>query len=327
VKSTLFFEEWHDRFPPGDPNLLEDLEDFGKRRLHNMTRGGIGIEILSMIGGFTDPNDTLGKFSITSMNNSEIIDLTVREAREANDLLFKHMDNSPCFRAFASLPMSSPAAAAEELTRRVTENGFIGAMISGADTTVTHLTGKINYYDAAEYDVLWQKFEELDVPLYIHPRDAPEKTQFYERNPQWSEFKWGFAVSTAELVIDLMERGVFERFPKLKIILGHMGEGLPFWAFRMGVGMEDLLRKNVYVTTSGFFDTSALQHVISTMGVERVLYAVDSPHQDTAVAVNWFEQAVIDLGLNETETDMIEFKTAQKIFGITGTDCLGGHAY
>jgi len=290
-----------------------------------MDRGAIDIAVLSALGGVTQNlelshEDRAGAYNLTGMNASQILDLQVHHASSTNDYMHKHIEISPRYRGFAELPTSLPSAAAEELTRCVNAYGFVGAKIDGADTSMTHLTGKIDYYDTEDFDVLWQKLEELDVPLFIYPRSSPETTQFYEHNPSWADHKWGFAESTAQLVIDLMQSGVFERFNRLKTILGHMGEILPFQAWRIKSGMPHTLRTNFHVTTSGCFDTLALQHVIGVMGVQRVLYATDYPENgDPEEAGTWFKQAVKKLGLNETEKEIIEFRNAETLIRIRRT--------
>jgi len=307
-----------------DSMPLDYLDDFGEKRLHYMDKDGIRIAVLSAYTNLlSDLNDTQeGYYNLTGMNASQIVDLQVQVAKQLNDLLYKHMNRSSRYRGFAALPMSSPVAAAEELNRCVNSLGFVGAMIKGVDTNMKELTGKINYYDTDEYDVLWQKFEELDVPLYIHPRQVTELNQFYETYPIFQGANFGYADSTAQLALSLMESGVFERFKGMQVILGHMGEILPFVASRTNTlaggvaNVPDTLRANFYVTTSGFFDTLALQHVIGVMGVERVLFATDYPAEYLGEAGSWFEQAVREIGLNETERDMIEFKNAEKLLRI-----------
>jgi len=323
LEEHIWFPEWSDA--AGDhASAGEELQDFGKRRLDSMDEAGIQIAVLSPNGPFLqdfmlyNATSLVKGLDLTAMNASQILELQVHVAKQSNDLLYKHMNNSSRYRGFASLPMLSPSAAAEELMRCVNDYGFVGALINGIDTSTTHITGEFNWYDSTVYDVLWQKFDELEVPLYIHPRDVPAESQFYKKNPRLTGKVWGFAEGTAQFFMNLKESGVFERFQNMKVVLGHFGETLPFQAWRIdkqskGTSMQDTLRKNVYVTTSGFFDTLALQHAIAVMGLERILFSVDYPFESTQEAGSWFEQAVKSLALNETDKEKIEFSNADKL--------------
>lgn len=322
LEEHVWFSQWADLF---ESPFDGQLQDFGERRLDAMDRDGIEVAVLSPTSEDMQNMNGTGHFAkgfdLTGMNASQILDLQIVQARERNDALFEKM-NSRRYRGFALLPMSSPAAAAAELARCVERYGFVGALIYGADTSMSKFTGKPNYYDASDYDVLWRKFVELDVPLYMHPRSIPESQYFYDNNDwSFSNEAWGYAEGTAELVINLMMTGVFERYTELKIILGHMGEFLPFWAARMDSvyptgNVTERLRRNFYITTSGFPDTAALQHVIQVMGVERVMFATDYPYSTTHNMGNWFGHAMSSLALNESEKDMLEFKNAERLLKI-----------
>jgi len=328
VEEHIWFPEWSDANNNGPSS--EDLPDFGVRRLDRMDVHGIQIAVLAPTHPFLqdlmlfNATSVVKGLDLTAMNASQILELQVQVAKQSNDLLYIHMNKSSRYRGFASLPMLSPSAAAEELMRCVNDYGFAGALINGVDTSITHITGEVNYYDAGDYDVLWQKFTDLEVPLYIHPRDVPEENTFYKKNPILTGKFWGFAESAAQLFMTLMESGVFERFPDMKVVLGHLGETLPFQAWRIdsgrvGASLQDTLRRNVYVTTSGLFDTLALQHAIGVMGPERILFAVDDPYEITQDKRGRFEHAVRSLALNEIDKESIEFNNADKLFRITRT--------
>ena len=164
----------------------------------------------------------------------------------------------------------------------------------------------------------------LEVPLYLHPR-APLTTrqQAYEGYPWLAGSPWGFAVETSIHALRLMASGLFDEYPKLKVILGHLGEGLPFGIWRVdhrisrGSGspkaklpMRHYLHENFYITTSGNFRTQALTDVILEVGADRVLYSVDYPFEDMAEAAAWFDQAAI----SEPDHIKIAYSNAQKLF-------------
>jgi len=305
----------------------EKIYDFGQKRFDDMDRDGIQVAVLSSVAesvqNLNYTGDSEKGFDLTGMNVSQIIDLQIEVAKRRNDAMHEIVKSSKRYRGFAALPMLSPIEAAEELTRCVQKYGFVGALINGADTSISHITGKVNYYDANDFNVLWQRLEELDVPLYIHPRETPISNQFYDNNDDaFRNQAWGYAEGTAQLVINLMMTGVFERYKGLKVILGHMGELLPFWAARMDATyppamVKQRLRRNFYITTSGFPDTLALQHLLGLMGIERVLFAADYPFQEAGQMGDWLDQAIRSLALNQTEQEMLEFKNAEKLLNIS----------
>ncbi len=243
------------------------------------------------------------------------------------------MESLPCCRkfstarakiGFAALPLQDPEAAAEELTRCVKELGFCGALVNGfsqigeSDSAV--------FYDLPQYRPFWATVQQLDVPFYLHPR-APLATrqQAYEGHPWFAGAAWGFAVETSIHALRLMGSGLFDANPKLKVVLGHLGEGLPFGIWRVDHRiskgklapkakrpMSQYLRENFYITTSGNFRTQALTDVILEVGADSVLYSVDYPFEDMAEAATWFDQASI----SEPDRLKIAHSNAQKLFHV-----------
>jgi 2,3-dihydroxybenzoate decarboxylase len=208
------------------------------------------------------------------------------------------------------------------LTRCVKELGFSGALVNGfsqigeADSAV--------FYDLPQYRPFWATVQQLDVPFYLHPR-APLTTrqQSYEGHLWLVGSVWGFAVETSIHALRLMGSGLFDEYPKLKVILGHLGEGLPFNIWRVDhriskgtqrtkaqLSMGEYLRENFYITTSGNFHTQALTDVVLEVGADRVLYSVDYPFEDMAEAASWFDQAAI----SEPDRLKIARSNAQKLF-------------
>lgn len=264
-------------------NISSRLTDFDDLRLGEMDRAGIDIVVLSQ----TAPN----------VQAEKDVDTAIRRAAENNDYLARQVARHPTrYAGFASLPMQSPRAAADELTRAVKDLGFKGALVNG------HTHGV--YYDHAAYDELWERLQDLDVPFYLHPIDPSPPPKAYGGHPVLAGAVWGWGVETATHALRLLFGGVFDRFPKLKIILGHMGEGLPilrwrfdsrFAVYAQGVPLalkpSEYFGRNIVITTSGVCSPAALTCAIAEMGAEAVLFSVDYPYESIAVAADFIEAA------------------------------------
>lgn len=276
----------------GWSGLEQRLLDREHHRLSEMDRHGIAFAILSL-------NSPAIQAIPDRARAAEI-------ARRANDALAESIAKRPDrFGGFAALPMQDPDAATSELTRAVRELGFLGALVNGfsqvgdADTVV--------YYDDPAYAAFWARAEELGVPFYLHPREPLiGREPIYEGHPWLLGPVWAFAAETAIHALRLLCSGLFDRHPRLTMILGHLGEGIPYNAWRIDHRMRKMpkgiparrtiteyLRANVYVTTSGNFRTPTLVDAIAELGVDRVLFSVDYPFEDTADAVTWFDRAEI----------------------------------
>jgi len=223
---------------------------------------------------------------------------------------------------FAALPMQDPDAAALELRRAIEELGLAGALVNGF-SDVEREPG-VAYYDGPEYLPFWAEVERLGVPLYLHPRDPLlAREPILEGRPWLQGSAWAFGIETATHALRLMTCGLFDRCPRLQIILGHLGEGLPFQAWRIDHRMSrsprgvpaqrtvsEYLRRNIHLTTSGQFRTAALRNAIAEVGSERILFSIDYPFEDTAEAVAWFRSAA----LSEGERRDIGFTNAARLF-------------
>lgn len=272
--------------------LLHDLADM---RIRAMDEGEVEISVLSA----TSP-------SIQGIRDPKI---EVDTARAWNDYVAEAIQpHNDRLRAFACLPMREPDAAIDELRRAVKDLGLVGALINGYDNA-----GGLPpiYYDAPEYLDFWKAAEALDVPIYIHPRTVPDDRETtYKPYPELKGAAWGFHVETGEHVLRMMLSGLFDKAPNLKIILGHLGEFLPFWCWRVDHRIQregwdgevaaqngrprartvtEYVQRNIYATTSGFFYTPALEHTLKVLGSERVMYSVDYPYEDTVEANKWFQ--------------------------------------
>jgi 2,3-dihydroxybenzoate decarboxylase len=291
------------------PEFRLQIQDIGSGRIAEMDRGGVELSILS-----------LGAPGIQAIPN---ISQAVGTSRRANDYLAERIAKYPKrLKGFAALPLQDPLAAAQELTRCVKELGFSGALVNGfsqigeADSAV--------FYDLPQYRPFWATVQQLDVPFYLHPR-APLATrqQSYEGHPWLVGSVWGFAVETSIHALRLMGSGLFDEYPKLKVILGHLGEGLPFNICRVDhriskgtqrtkakLPIGQYLRENIYITTSGNFRTQTLTDVMLEVGADRVLYSVDYPFEDMAEAADWFEHAAI----SDTDRLKIASSNARQLF-------------
>jgi 2,3-dihydroxybenzoate decarboxylase len=285
-------------------DLAARLADFDEQRIVEMDRAGIDFTILSQTGP-----------SVQGETDSAV---AIVRARESNDFLARQIARHPSrFGGFATLPMHSALGAADELSRTVLDLGFKGALVNG------HTLG--TYYDDRAYDLFWERMQELDVPLYLHPTDAFSMPKVFDGHPELTGATWGWGVETGSHALRLLFGGVFDRFPTLKIILGHMGEGLPnlrwrfdsrFAVYSHGIHLErapsEYIGTNILITTSGVCSAPALLGAIGEMGPQAVMFSVDYPYESTEVAADFIEQAPLD---DETRK-LICHGNAERIFKI-----------
>jgi predicted TIM-barrel fold metal-dependent hydrolase len=265
------------------PRIVERLDDLGALRLKEMDEAGIDIQVLS------HANPSLQKLDAAT---------AVPLARRVNDRLYDAVQRHPDrFAAFAALPTADPKAAADELERAVTRLGFKGAMIHGLTNGVFH--------DDIRFWPIYERAQALDVPLYIHPgipQPAIIETyykEYIQKYPNILRAAWGFTVETATQGIRLILGGVFDAHPRLKIILGHLGEGLPFYLWRINMGLvrdgagptwfRDAFCEHFWITTSGFFSDPALLCCVMEMGIDRILFSVDYPFVENPPGTKWLE--------------------------------------
>ena len=269
--------------------LRERLEDLGELRLKEMDEAGIDVQVLSHGAPATQKLDP---------------GTAVRVARAVNDRLNQTVKARPDrFAGFAVLPTADPKAAADELARTVNELGFKGAMIHG-------LTGGEHFIDDQRFWPIFERAQALDVPIYLHPAIphpaiiATYLKEYYEKYPGLLNAGWGFTIETATAGIRMVLSGVFDAYPNLKIILGHLGETLPYLVWRIDhalsrpgnapVSFRERFCKHFYVTTSGFFSDPAMLCCVQEMGVDRILFAVDWPFVDSSkLGVQWMERIAL----------------------------------
>lgn len=277
--------------------VKERLLDIHGRRLRLMDAHGIEMMILSLnapaVQGIPD--------------RARAIDL----ARTANDTLAAEAAKRPeRFRAFAALPLQDPEAAAAELNRCVTELGFVGALVNGFSQDAASGGGNTPlYYDLPQYRPFWAEVARLDVPFYLHPRNPlPQDARIYDGHPWLLGPTWGFAQETAVHALRLMGSGLFDEYPSLQVILGHMGEGIPAMLWRIDNRnawvqtppaypakrmFADYFTENFHITTSGNFRTQTLIGAILELGADRIMFSTDWPFENIDHAADWFDAATI----------------------------------
>jgi predicted TIM-barrel fold metal-dependent hydrolase len=266
------------------PALQERLNDLGALRLKEMDDAGIDVQVLSH-----------GAPAVQRLD----AETAVGVSRRANDRLHEKVRTSNGrFEAFAVLPTADPKAAADELERAVTQLGFKGAMLHG-------LTKEGQFLDGKRFWPIYERAQALDVPIYMHPA-VPHKAvveayykDYLEQFPGLLTAAWGFTVETATQGIRLVLSGVFEAYPRLKIVLGHLGESLPFSLWRIDMALarqgnrstpfRDTFREHFWITTSGNFSTPALLCCVMEMGVDRILFSVDYPFVPNPPGPKWME--------------------------------------
>ena len=270
-----------DRMPPP---IRDRLLDVGEGRLKAMDEGGIDVQVLSHGAPATQKLDA---------------ETGVAVAREVNDRLAGIVAASPDrFQGFAALPTADPEASADELDRCVGEHGFRGAMVHGLTNGA--------FLDEKRFWPIFERAAALGVPLYMHPSIPHEDViqayyaDYIEAFPGLLTAGWGFTVETATQGIRLVLSGVFDAYPDLRIVLGHLGEGLPFLLWRIDQALartetpldsfRETFREHFYITTSGNFSDPALLCSAMEMGTDRILFSVDYPFVVNKDGTDWMER-------------------------------------
>jgi uncharacterized protein len=264
--------------PPKGPNPLELLPEIAERRLQSMDEAGITMQVLSNTG--PGPDLVPGPDGVAM-------------SRELNDHLAAAVARHPDrFAGFATLPMQAPEATAAELVRAVKDLGFLGALINGATDG--------RFLDHPSYDGLLSAAVELDVPIYIHPHLPPEPVRqaYYSDLPAGAarvleSAGWGWHSETAIHLLRMVVAGTLDRHPRLKLIIGHMGEMLPMMlaradeVFALDVGhlkrpISRAILDQVWLTTSGIFTEPPFLAALQTFGIDRIMFSVDYPYAPNA---------------------------------------------
>lgn len=270
-------------------NLHRRLNDFGELRLSAMDKAGIEIAVLSTVApGIQSEKDTA---------------TAVRLARVCNDYLAEKISPRPDrYRGFAHVALQDPKAAADELERCVRQLGFCGALING------HSNG--HYLDEPEMNPFWERVEELQTVVYLHPADPAQPNPTIGSYRELARATWGWGVETGTHALRLVFGGVFDRFPKAKLALGHLGETLPFLLWRLdsraklyGVTLKrepsQYLRENLVVTMSGMYSREPLICSIDALGIENVMFSADYPFESIELASAFMDN--VDLPMEQKQ--------------------------
>ena len=292
---------------PRTSAIVERLQDLDRRRIGDMDDSGIAKQIVSLTAPGVQIFDAATAPALTVAYNDELAEGVARHPGR----LF----------ALAAVAPQDPHHAAKELERAVTRLGMKGAIIN------SHTHGE--YLDDRKFWPIFEAAEALDVPVYLHPQTPPKSmiAPFLDRGLDGAIF--GFAVETGLHMLRLIIGGVFDRFPELKVVVGHLGEGVPYWLFRVDFFHDaivrthryekvqplkrkpsDYMRENFYVTTSGMAWEPAIMYARQVLGAGRVLYAMDYPYQYVVEEV-----AVTDnLPIGDEEKKALYQANAERVF-------------
>ena len=292
------------------PGLSEKLADLGDLRLQSMDANKVSFQIISHAPG----------------------PLSLDQCRAANDQLASAIkDNPDRFAGFAVLPVADPAACAPELTRCVKELGFVGALIDNHAIK----DGQPIYYDNPEYLPFWRTASELDVPIYLHPTwptdsmldllyTGPNIPLSASKGISTSSFGWHSDVATH--ILRLFASGLFDTLPRLKILIGHMGELLPFMLERIfqlsprwGSRTRDFKTvwdTNIWITTSGDWSINPMACILRNTKIERILYSVDYPFARNEDGLRFMQELEGSGLVGREELEMIAYGNAERLLGV-----------
>lgn len=288
-----------------DPAVLAAVEkllpEFDEKRLQVMDACEIEIAVLSQTAPGVQQETDTGK--------------ATRAACSVNDFLAAQIARHPKrYRGFACVALQDPDQAARELERCVKDLGFVGALVNG------HTCG--TYLDHPSFQPFWEKLVDLQVPLYLHPGLLYDEPHMFSGRRELSGATWSWTCETATHALRLVFGGVFEKFPQAKVILGHMGETLPFELWRLdsraqttsaGRAMKhppsEYIRKNIVVTTSGVCANGPLLCSLLELGEDSVMFSTDFPYEDALVAARFIEEAPI----SREQREKVCFRTAERL--------------
>jgi 5-carboxyvanillate decarboxylase len=290
----------------GSMNFLEGLLDLEGKRLHEMDQYGVDMQILSLTAPGVQMFDA---------------DTACELATLANDRLAEVIGRHPTrFAGLASFAPQSPRRAVQEMERAIRKlklNGFI---------LNSHTNNE--YLDDPKYWPILEAAEGLDACIYIHPRGASDGLKGPLRDYGMDSAMWGYGVEVGTHAVRMMASGLFDRFPKLKICIGHMGEAVHFWIWRITfmnsraqtigrapktkLTMAEYFRRNFVISNSGVEDPLALDYSLKKLGAENVMWAIDYPYQPTAPAVAFLNE----LSLPQKDKELFAHGNAERIFHI-----------
>lgn len=285
-------------FPPHIPAKLKAVDD---ERIQDLNNGKISLQVLSHSPGIRSP-------ALCTAANDELASIISK--------------NPTRLAGLAMLPMNDPADAAKELERCIKDFSFVGALVDN------HVVG--DFYDHKRFWPIFQRAEELNVPIYIHP-SLPADQEHYKGNYSdkialaLSAFGWGWHSETALCILKLFASGFFDRFTEAKIVVGHMGEMIPFqferiitvadtWGLKRG--FREVWKENIWVTTSGMFALPPLQCLLQTTDIGHVLYSVDYPFSSNEKGLSFVEEVQKSGLLSEGDFEKFACRNAEDLLGV-----------
>ncbi|KAK0610546.1 hypothetical protein B0T17DRAFT_117825 [Bombardia bombarda] len=293
--------------------IYDKLCDIGETRLRDMDAGRVSLQVVSHAPGLYDPA------ACRAANDQLAAAINAEEVRAGGST------GKSRFAGFAVAPMGHPDEAAAELRRAMTELGFVGALVDN------HSNGK--FFDGPEYDVWWAAAEELGAPVYLHPNfPGDDLAPRYKGNfsdaaaLSMGSSGLGWHTETALHLLRLFASGLFDRRPGLKIIIGHMGETIPFMLQRIQAlsrrwgdfrrDFKTVYDENVWITTSGVWSVDPLRCILANTRIDHILYSVDYPFQRNEVGLEWITELEESGLVNEEQLNAIAYGNAEKLLGI-----------
>jgi uncharacterized protein len=302
-----FIEQLRSRGPRG-VKFGEALQDVGDKRVAEMDAAGIDMQVLSLNSPGIEQSEAAEQLSI---------------AVESNDFLAEAVKKNPKrYAAFAALAIAAPDKAADELTRRVRQQGFKGTLING------HTRGR--YLDDRFFSPILERAEALDVPIYLHPTVPPKavvEASFGGFSPpvtaMFAGAAWGWHIETAVHLIRMILGGVFDRHPRLQVVIGHLGEGIPFMLPRLDKNLPKevtklerplgaYLRENVHYTFGGFNFPATFLNLLLEVGVDRIMFSVDHPYGSMVEARTFLDQ----LPISPADRERIAHGNAERLLNL-----------
>jgi len=293
---------------PRFAKIHEQLQDIGEKRIAEMDAANIDIQVLSLNAPGVEQAEAADQISV---------------ARDANDLLADAVKKHPKrFGGFASLPIAAPDKAAEELERCIRQLGFKGALING------HTRGR--YLDDAFFSPILERAAALNAPIYLHPTVPPKAVidALYGGfaptvTATLAAAGWGWHIETAVHVLRMILGGVFDRHPRLQVVIGHLGEGLPFMLPRLNKNLPpemtklkrrlgEYLRENVHYTFGGFNFPATFLNLLLEVGADRIMFSVDYPYGSMTEARTFLEQ----LPVSPADREAIAHGNAERLLGL-----------
>jgi 2,3-dihydroxybenzoate decarboxylase len=279
------FDPVHYEARPSNP-LIKRMEDLGAGRIKEMDEAGIDLQVISH-----------GPPGAQGLRSDDAVVWTAA----ANDRLHAAIATYPTrFAGFASLPTDHPEAAADELERAVEQLGFKGGML--------HSLTEGPFLDHERYRPIFARAAKLNVPLYIHPADPHPAVikayygEYAKTHPMFIRAAWGFTFEAGTQAMRLVLSGLFDAYPSLQLILGHLGETIPYTLARIDEALSrdtpmknfrEVFSSHFHVTTSGFFSDPALQCCIQEIGIDRIMFSVDWPFASNVKGTHWLNNTAL----------------------------------